>query len=269
MRVQVVFFGILKDLVGGSEAQLQLPTGATAGDLWTVLQAQTPALARFQKSVAVAVNQQYSEAGTLLHEGDEVALLPPVSGGSGNATGHPDAKPTMSSAHCQLQYAPIAADSIIQRIRRGEDGAVVVFDGIVRNHSRGRRTLYLEYEAYEKMALAALEALAAEAKTRFEVRDCAVVHRLGRLEIGESSVLIVVASAHRAAAFDACRWIIDSMKRSVPIWKKEHFTDGAVWADGDPFPSSVATLPGSQSAPGGTLKPDGTAGTEFKNPANS
>ena len=127
-------------------------------------------------------------------------------------------------------------------IRQGEDGAVVVFDGIVRNHSRGRRTLYLEYEAYEKMALDALEALATEAKTRFEVRDCAIVHRLGHLEIGETSVLIVVASAHRAAAFDACRWIIDTLKRTVPIWKKEHFADGAVWADGDPFPPNVATL---------------------------
>jgi len=269
MRVQVVIFGILKDLVGSSEAQLELATGATAGDLWTALQAQTPGLARFQKSVAVAVNQHYAEPGTLLHEGDEVALLPPVSGGSGSGAGQPDAKPAMRSAHCQLQHAPIAAESIIQRIRRGEDGAVVVFDGMVRNHSRGRRTLYLEYEAYEKMALDALEALATEAKTRFEVRDCAIAHRLGRLEIGESSVLIVVASAHRAAAFEACRWIIDTLKRTVPIWKKEHFADGAVWADGDPFPPSVATLPGSQSASGEAPKPDKAEGTEFKNPANS
>ena len=148
----------------------------------------------------------------------------------------------MASAHCRLQHAHIAADAIVNGIRQGEDGAVVVFDGIVRNHSRGRRTLYLEYEAYEKMALDALEALATEAKTRFEVRDCAIAHRLGRLEIGETSVLIVVASAHRAAAFDACRWIIDTLKRTVPIWKKEHFADGAVWADGDPFPPNVATL---------------------------
>jgi len=269
MRVQVVFLGILKDLVGSSEAQLELPTGATASDLWSTLQAQTPGLARFQKSVAVAVNQHYAEPETLLHEGDEVALLPPVSGGSGCADSQPDAQPALKSAHCQVQHAPIAADAIIQRIRRGEDGALVVFDGMVRNHSRGRRTLYLEYEAYEKMALDALETLATEAKTRFEVRDCAIVHRLGRLEIGDSSVLIVVASAHRAAAFEACRWIIDTLKRTVPIWKKEHFADGAVWADGDPFPPSVATLPGSQSAPGAASKPDKGAGKEFKNPANS
>jgi len=269
MRVKVVFFGILKDLVGSSEAQLELRAGATAAELWTALQAQTPALARFQKSVAVAVNQHYSEPGTLLHEGDEVALLPPVSGGSGSAAGQPDAKATLRSAHCRLQHEPIDTESIVHRMRRGEDGAGGVFDGIVRNHSRGRHTLYLEYEAYEKMALDALEALAEEAKTRFEVRDCVVVHRLGRLEIGDSSVLIVVASAHRAAAFDACRWIIDTLKRTVPIWKKEHFADGAVWADGDPFPPSVATLPGGQSMPDETSKPDTPERTEFKNPADS
>src|ERR1035437_2277948 len=130
MRVQVVFFGILKDLVGSSEAQLELGAGATAGDLWTALQAQTPGLARFQKSVAVAVNQHYSEPGTLLHEGDEVALLPPVSGGSGSGAGQPDAKAVPRSAHCRLQHEPIDTESIVHRIRRGEDGAVVVFDGI-------------------------------------------------------------------------------------------------------------------------------------------
>jgi len=239
MRVQVLFFGILKDLVGSPERQLELRAGATAEDLWAELQAQTPGLARFRKSVAVAVNQHYSRPDALLHEGDEVALLPPVSGGSA------DAKPAMTSVHCRLLHVVIDADAVIHGIRRGEDGAVVVFDGVVRNHSRGRRTLYLQYEAYEKMALEAMEALAVEAKTRFEVRDCAIVHRLGRLEIGETSVLIAVASAHRAAAFDACRWLIDSLKRTVPIWKKEFFADGAVWADGDSFPPNVATLPGN------------------------
>ena len=121
-------------------------------------------------------------------------------------------------------------------IKRPEDGAAVVFEGIVRNHTRGRRTLYLDYEAYEEMALKQMEELAARALAEYKIRDVAMVHRLGRLEIGETSVLIVVASAHRAAAFDACRWLIDTLKRTVPIWKKEHFEDGAVWADGEPFP---------------------------------
>ena len=108
------------------------------------------------------------------------------------------------------------------------------------NHSRGRRTLFLEYEAYEEMALKELESLASQALSQFKVREVAIVHRLGRIEIGEISVLIIVASAHRSAAFEACRWLIDTLKRTVPIWKKEHFEDGAVWADGEPFPENVA-----------------------------
>ena len=130
-----------------------------------------------------------------------------------------------------------AADSGL--LKRGEDGAALAFEGIVRNQTRGRKTLYLDYEAYEPMALQEMEALASEALSKFQVRDVAIVHRLGRLQIGETSVLIAVASAHRAAAFDACRWLIDTLKRKVPIWKKEYFEDGAVWADGDPFPPEI------------------------------
>jgi molybdopterin synthase catalytic subunit len=129
---------------------------------------------------------------------------------------------------------------VIEDIRRPQDGAVAVFEGIVRNHSRNRRTLYLDYEAYEPMAAKKLEELAEQALAQFAVREVAVVHRLGRLQIGETSVLIAVASAHRAAAFDACRWLIDNLKKTVPIWKKEHFEDGAVWADGEPFPEEIA-----------------------------
>jgi len=122
-----------------------------------------------------------------------------------------------------------------------------VFDGIVRDHSRDRRTLYLDYEAYEAMALKQMEELAAQAIERFRVRDVSLVHRLGRLQIGETSVLIVVASEHRGPAFDACRWLIDTLKKTVPIWKKEYFEDGSVWADGEPFPPAIrrvgSTLP--------------------------
>jgi molybdopterin synthase catalytic subunit len=115
----------------------------------------------------------------------------------------------------------------------------VIFDGIVRNNTRARRTLYLDYEAYEAMALKKMLGLAEEARSRFGIRQVALVHRLGRLEIGETSVLIVVASAHRGPAFEACRWIIDTLKKTVPIWKKEYFEDGAVWADGEPFPEEI------------------------------
>jgi molybdopterin synthase catalytic subunit len=133
---------------------------------------------------------------------------------------------------------PVA--EVIEAIKAGEDGAVCVFDGIVRNNTRGRETLYLDYEAYREMALTQMRGLADEAIARFGVRDVALLHRLGRLEVGESSVLIAVASAHRAQAFEACRWLIDTLKKQVPIWKRETFADGAVWSDGEPFPEELA-----------------------------
>ena len=140
----------------------------------------------------------------------------------------------------EIVDVPIAAEAIVAGMKAGSDGAVCVFDGIVRDNTRGRRTLHLDYEAYREMALEQMGRLAAEAVSKFGVRDVALVHRLGRLTVGETSVLIVVASAHRAAAFDACRWLIDTLKKTVPIWKKETFVDGAVWADGEPFPAEIA-----------------------------
>jgi len=134
----------------------------------------------------------------------------------------------------------IPTDEIAAEIKDGADGAVCVFDGIVRDNTRGRKTLYLDYEAYREMALEKMKGLADEAIEKFGVRDVAVVHRLGRLEVGETSVLIVVASAHRGAAFEACRWLIDTLKKTVPIWKKEQFVDGAMWAAGEPFPDEIA-----------------------------
>jgi molybdopterin synthase catalytic subunit len=140
----------------------------------------------------------------------------------------------------EIMDAAIDAEAIIAAIKSSSDGAVCVFDGIVRDNTRGRRTLYLDYESYRKMALEQMQRLAAQAVETFGVRDIALVHRLGRLAVGQTSVLIVVASAHRAAAFEACRWLIDTLKKTVPIWKKETFADGAVWADGEPFPEQIA-----------------------------
>jgi molybdopterin synthase catalytic subunit len=139
----------------------------------------------------------------------------------------------------ELGRAVIPSAQVLDEMKSGSDGAVCVFDGIVRDNTRGRRTLFLDYEAYEEMALEQMRRLAAEAVVKFGVRDIALLHRLGRLEVGETSVLIVVASAHRGAAFDACRWLIDTLKKTVPIWKKEHFVDGAVWAAGEPFPDEI------------------------------
>jgi len=139
----------------------------------------------------------------------------------------------------ELVRAIIPSAQVLDEIKAAPDGAVCVFDGIVRNNTRGRETLFLDYEAYEEMAVSQMRSLAAEALTKFPIRDLALIHRLGRLEVGESSVLIAVASAHRAAAFDACRWLIDTLKKTVPIWKKEYFVDGAVWAAGEPFPDEI------------------------------
>src|ERR1700674_1299678 len=131
-----------------------------------------------------------------------------------------------------LVPGPIDAGALIRHVRTGADGAIVAFDGCVRNQSHGRRTLYLEYEAYESMAIAKMREIAAEVHAKFPIDRVAIAHRLGRLEIGETSVFIAVSAPHRVAAFEACRFAIDTLKRTVPIWKKEYFEDGAVWADG-------------------------------------
>jgi molybdopterin synthase catalytic subunit len=170
-----------------------------------------------------------------------VGLLPPVSGGSGEQGAGGEAEGARGATW--LTREPIDGARLAAESKQGEDGAVVVFDGIVRNNTRGRKTLHLDYEAYEEMALKLMEELAVEARAKFGVREVRIVHRLGRLTVGETSVLIVVASAHRGQAFDACRWVIDTLKKKVPIWKKETFVDGAVWADGEPFPEGLAATP--------------------------
>jgi molybdopterin synthase catalytic subunit len=231
MQVRVLFFGMLKDLAGKASEDLSLPEGATVGDLLTHY-AQDARLKGLLGSIAVALNQEYAVAGTTLRDRDEIGLLPPVSGGADSAKPAPPIR-------VQLTRERIDTGALAERMKRPEDGATVVFEGIVRDNSRGRRTLYLDYEAYEEMARRQLESLAGDAIRRFQVRDVAIVHRLGRLQIGETSVAIVASSAHRAAAFDACRWLIDSLKKTVPIWKKEYFQDGAIWADGEPFPPEI------------------------------
>ena len=154
-----------------------------------------------------------------------------------------------SKHKCEDQFAlareRINAPALVEHVRTAGDGAVVTFDGCVRNHSHGRRTLYLTYEAYETMALEKMREIGAEAHEKFAIDRVAIVHRLGRLEIGETSVFIAVSAAHRGAAFEACRWAIDTLKRTVPIWKKEFFEDGAVWADGELPPPPLAPAAGA------------------------
>jgi molybdopterin synthase catalytic subunit len=226
---------------------VELPEGATVGALLEQLRARLPERApkdAFQ-GIAVGVNAEYAQAAQMLHDGDEVGLLPPVSGGGASRMDAARAGKALEEGEggrevvVALTREAIDADRIVAAAKSGEDGAVVVFDGIVRNHSRGRRTLHLDYEAYEEMAVGQMRELGQKARERFGVRQVTMVHRLGRLEIGETSVLIVVASAHRSAAFEACRWLIDTVKQTVPIWKKETFVDGAVWAPGEPFPEGL------------------------------
>jgi molybdopterin synthase catalytic subunit/molybdopterin converting factor small subunit len=237
MQVRILCFGVLKDWLGAAAATVELPQGATVATLLEQVSARRASAAL--RGIAVSVNAQFVTAAQVLHEGDEVGLLPPVSGG---AAPMPNLSEDIGDDRggIALTRDRIDAEPLVASIKQGEDGAVVVFDGIVRDNTRGRQTLYLDYEAYEEMAAQQMRVLAAEARTRFGVRQVTMIHRLGRLMVGETSVLIVVASAHRAQAFEACRWLIDTLKKEVPIWKKETFVDGAAWADGEPFPAGMA-----------------------------
>jgi len=237
MQVRVLFFGVLKDLVGQAEDSLSLPERAILRDVLSYYEARIPELKALSSSIAMSINQQYAPPESKLEPQDEVALLPPVSGGSQDATLD---RTVGRTPWVKITRERIDTPALLEKIKCPADGAVVVFEGIVRDNSRGRRTLFLDYEAYEEMALKQMQSLVDQALSKFPVREARIVHRLGRLAIGEASVVIAVASAHRAAAFDAGRYLIDTLKRTVPIWKKEHFADGAVWADGEPFPREVA-----------------------------
>jgi len=229
MRVRLLSFGPLKAIFTEGGEWRELPEGQSVATLLQSLQEEGRIPAAALRTAAVAVNRDYVSKDHPLREGDEVAILPPVSGGS--------------APRVELVRAPIDAASIEREIKAGADGALCVFDGIVRNNTRGCATLHLDYEAYEEMALQQMLALRDQALQRFAVREVAIIHRLGRLTVGETSVFIAVASAHRAAAFDACRWLIDTLKKTVPIWKREQFVDGALWADGEPFPEDLAGAP--------------------------
>jgi molybdopterin synthase catalytic subunit len=239
MRIRLLSFGPLKAALPPEGAWLELAGEADAhrvSDLIRSLIDRGTFTSAALRSAAVAVNHEYASPDHPLADGDEVAILPPVSGGASE----PAPVSADLTALVQLVTEPIDAHMIVSAIKSGSDGAVCVFDGIVRDNTRGRATLHLDYEAYEDMALKQMRALRQDALTRFAVREVAIIHRTGRLFVGETSVLIAVASAHRAAAFDACRFLIDTLKKTVPIWKREHFADGAVWADGEPFPEDLS-----------------------------
>ena len=237
MRVHVLFFGQLKEITGVTEEDAELSDGARVEDLFERYGRRFPKLAEFRPSIAASVNQEYAAWRALLSTGDEVAFLPPVSGGQQAA---------VADDIFLLVREPIVSRELLESLKAPEDGAVVVFDGFVRNNFKGRHTLYLEYEAYEPMAYAKMREIGAQIRAKFQIHRLAIVHRLGRLEIGDTSVLIAVSSPHRGAAFDACRFAIDTLKRAVPIWKKEYFAGGAVWAEGE-LPSQQAISSSDES----------------------
>ena len=227
MRVRVLFFGVLKDLVGRAEDLPDIAPHSTLGALFDSYAERFATLRERRSSILFARNKEFTRPDTVLCENDEVAFLPPVSGGSGElhrvVDGHIFA----------LTRAAIDSEGLADTLRQDEDGAVVTFEGVVRNNTKGRRTSYLEYECYGDMALSQMMKIGSEIVRDYAISRIGMIHRLGRLEIGEASVAIVATAPHRRAAFEAALAGIDRLKREAPIWKKEVFGDGAEWVEGE------------------------------------
>ena len=226
--MKVLFFGMLKDIVGRAEDELDLQQGGTLGGLFDGYCSQFPRLREMAGSILLARNQEFASAATQIANGDEIAFLPPVSGGSGSPR-----EISENGNFFELTWHPIVTRKIADRLLRGEDGAVVTFEGVVRNNTKGRQTHFLDYECYEPMALKLMARIGREIAASYAIDRIALVHRLGRMLIGETSVVVIVTAAHRKAAFEAALEGIDRLKRVVPIWKKEHFADGEVWVEGE------------------------------------
>jgi MoaE-MoaD fusion protein len=216
VKVSVLFFGAARDAVGSSQMEISLDAPATVGSAFRSLVEEFGGLERFGRSLLFAVNQEYATQDTPLEQNDELAVFPPVSGGA-------------SGDFFELTTEPIDVGQVARRIVLPECGATVTLDGYAREWTRGKRTLYLVYEAYDSMALTEMHRLGVEAHKQFEIAHIGIVHRTGRLDIGETSVVIAVSAPHRQAAFQACEWAIRELKRTVPIWKKEVYADGEEW----------------------------------------
>ncbi len=239
ISVRLLYFGAAREETGREEEQLEVSAPATAASVFAEVLNAHPALRRFGRSLLVAVNEEYAGADAEVRAGDEVAIFPPVSGGSGGgATGADAAAGEHESAaeedFFELTTEPINVGAVARRIVPERCGATVTLDGYARRFTRGRgETLYLVYEAYAPMALSEMRRLVARAHEKFEIAHVGIVHRTGRLEIGETSVVISVSAPHRRAAFEACEWAIRELKRTVPIWKKEFYASGEVWVEGE------------------------------------
>ena len=231
VRVKVLFFGMLKDIVGRAEDHIEVADDARLQSVFTRYARQFPRLTDLESSIVLACNQEFCERSTAIREGDEIAFLPPVSGGSGRYT-H-EIQDAGTGCFFALTRETIDTPAIGRQLLRGEDGALVDFEGVVRNNTKGRATKFLDYECYEPMAVKMMAEIGREIAGTHAIGRIAMVHRLGRLEIGEASVAIVVTAPHRKPAFEAALEGINRLKRLVPIWKKEHFADGEVWVEGE------------------------------------
>ena len=228
MRVRVLFFGMVKDLVGRPSEDADFPPGTDLRAVFDAYATRHPRLRELASSIVMARNQEFAEISTSITEGDEVAFLPPVSGGSGM-----DSELLKDGHFVALTRHSIDTRAAIARLLTGAEGAVVTFEGTVRNNTKGRATRCLDYECYESMALKTMLQISLEIAAQYEVGRVAMVHRLGRMLIGETSVAVIVTAPHRGPAFEAARAAIDRLKKRVPIWKKEHFVDGEVWVEGE------------------------------------
>jgi len=226
--VRVLFFGMLKDVVGCPEEQLDLETGATLGQIFEQYCGRFPRMREMAGSILLARNHEFAEPAAAIAEGDEIAFLPPVSGGSDYVQ-----QISENGNFFALTQHPIPARKIADRLLRGEDGAVITFEGVVRNNTHGRQTHFLDYECYEPMAIKEMARIGREIRAGYAIDRIALIHRLGRMLIGETSVVAIVTAAHRKAAFEAALEGINRLKRRVPIWKKEHFADGEIWVEGE------------------------------------
>ena len=215
MKIRVLFFGAARDAVEANQMDLALDEPATVSSAFQSLKTRFSKLERFGRSLLFAVNQEYATPDTQLKENDELAVFPPVSGGSHD--------------FFELTKEPIDVGEVARRVVLPECGATVTLDGYAREWTKGKRTLYLIYEAYDSMALTEMERLGVEAHKQFEIAHLGIVHRTGRIDIGETSVVIAAGAPHRRAAFQACEWAIKELKRTVPIWKKEIFEGGEEW----------------------------------------